>query len=358
MKIGFIGNGWRANGYWRIVRQVPEKFEVSGVLFRSARKAAEYSRQYPEKAYTDIDDFLGQDHDMVFILLPRGVLLPYIEKCLAAGFPLLIETPPADGLNQLREVWALQQKYGAKIQVAEQYFLQPYHKAVRALADQGLLGNISNLRIAMAHDYHGISVMRRLLGAGDKPCVISARQFSFPVLRHCGREGLVRGADTVCNDRRKVASFAFEGNKVGFFDFADEQYFNYFRSRHLNVQGPLGEINVYDVSFWNGTVPVTARLERQDMGKDSNLEGYFHRGITWNGEMIWESPFARFPEARLTDDEIAMGSILLGMERMLRTGKEIYPLADALMDTYLFLKMDEAIRSGRPVKTERQVWEE
>ena len=358
MKIGFIGNGWRTQGYWRIVRQVPEKFEISGVLFRNAEKAAAFEAQNPGRAYTDIDAFLKQDHDMIFILLPRSVVLPYIEKCLAAGFPLLVETPPADGIDQLTEVWELQKKYGAKIQVAEQYFLQPYHKAVRALVDEGVLGEVSNLRIAMAHDYHGISVMRRLLGAGDKPCVITAQRFSFPVLRHCDRRGLARGADTIRNDGRKVATFAFEDGKVGFFDFADEQYFNYFRSRHINIQGTHGEINDYDVAYWNDGLPITARLERQDMGKDSNLEGYFHRGFTWNGRFIYESPFSPYVEARLTDDEIGMGSLLLGMERLIQTGEEIYPLKEALQDTYLYLMMDEAIRTGRPVQTTKQPWQE
>ena len=43
MKIGFIGNGWRTQGYWRVVKQVPERFEISGVLFRNPDKAAAYS---------------------------------------------------------------------------------------------------------------------------------------------------------------------------------------------------------------------------------------------------------------------------------------------------------------------------
>ena len=358
MRIGFIGNGWRANGYWRVIRQVPERFEVSGVLFRDAGKAAAYDAKSPGLAFTDLDAFLKQDHDMVFILLPRSVVLPYIERCLEAGFPLLVETPPADGVEQLWQVWALQRRYGAKIQVAEQYFLQPYHRAVRALVDRGVLGEVSNLRVAMAHDYHGISLMRRLLGAGDAPCTIAAQRFSFPVLRHCGREGLIRGAKTLRDDSRKVASFAFEGGKVGFFDFAGEQYFNYFRGRHLNVQGALGEINDYDVACWSDGMPVSSRLERQDAGRDSNLEGFFHRGFTWNGAFVYESPFAPYPEARLTDDEIAMGSMLLGMERMIRTGEEICPLKEALQDTYLYLMMDESIRLGVPVRTEIQPWQQ
>lgn len=356
MKIGFIGNGWRTQGYWRVVKQVPEKFEISGVLFRNPDKAALFEADHPGLAFTDLAAFLNQPHDMVFILLPAHVLPPYVEAVLEAGFPLMIETPPTWDPEKLTELWEIQQKYGARIQVAEQYFLQPYHKAVRALVDRGTLGEISNLRISMAHDYHGTSVMRRLLRHGAADCTITGQRFEFPVLAHCGRGGL--GEGTMRKDGRKVAAFAYDDGKVGFFDFAGEQYFNYFRSRHLNVQGTHGELCDYDVTYWNGTMPISARLERQDMGKDSNLEGYFHRGITWNGEMIYESPFARYTEARLTDDEIAMGSLLLGMERMIATGEEIYPLAEALTDTYLFMKMDETIRGGTPVRTEKQIWEQ
>lgn len=355
MKIGFIGNGWRTEGYWRVVRQVPDKFQISGVLFRNPDKAAAFAADHPGLAFTDLGTFLKQPHDMVFILLPAHVLPPYVEAVLSAGFPLMIETPPTWDPEKLTELWEIQQKYGARIQVAEQYFLQPYHRAVRTLTDRGILGEVSNLRISMAHDYHGVSVMRRLLGQGAGNCTVTARRFSFPVLSHCGRSGLSEGA--MRSDGRKVAAFAFGDGRVGFFDFAGEQYFNYFRSRHLNVQGTHGELNDYDVTYWNGSMPVSSRLVRQDTGKDSNLEGYFHRGITWNGEMIYESPFAKYTEARLTDDEIAMGSLLLGMERMIGGGEEIYPLAEALTDTYLFMKMDEAIRTGGPVRTERQVWE-
>ena len=47
MKIGFIGNGWRTQGYWRVVRQVPEKFQISGVLFRNPDKAAAFAADHP-----------------------------------------------------------------------------------------------------------------------------------------------------------------------------------------------------------------------------------------------------------------------------------------------------------------------
>ena len=358
MKIGFIGNGWRTQGYLRIVKQVPEKFEVSGILFRDPAKAAAFEEKYPGKTYTDLDTFLKQDHDIVFLLLPREVILPYIEKIVEAGFPLLVETPPADGVEQLVKVYELNKKYNARIQVAEQYFLLPYHKSVRKLVDDGVIGEVSNLRISMCHDYHGISLMRRLLGAGMLPASIIGREYHYPVLDHISRAGLKKGATDLKDDSRKVAVFQFENGKTGFFDFAGSQYSNYFRTRHLNVQGTHGEINDFDVVYWNGELPVYAPMLRQDTGRNSNLEGYFHRGITWNGEFLYESPFLPFREARLNDDEIAMGTILLGMERLLETGEDIYPLKEALQDTYLYLMMDEAIRLDHEVRTEVMPWME
>ena len=73
----------------------------------------------------------------------------------------------------------------------------------------------------MAHDYHGISLIRRLLGVGadGMGCSIAGQQFRFPVLWHCGRGGLVPGSESLRQDGRKVASFTFENGKVGFFDF-------------------------------------------------------------------------------------------------------------------------------------------
>ena len=83
MKIGFIGSGWRTRTYWRIIRMLPERFEISGVYFRDAEKAAAYEAEgqpFGGKAYTDLDEFLAAGHDMVMILIPRKAVLPYIEK--------------------------------------------------------------------------------------------------------------------------------------------------------------------------------------------------------------------------------------------------------------------------------------
>lgn len=355
IKIGFIGAGWRAHGYMRVIREPSDQMEVSGVFVRRSGRAAEMELEYPGKIYMDLEAFMNAGHDFVFVLVPREYALSYLEKLAQKKIPVLVETPPANGVEELKLCYELKEKYDAKIQVAEQYFLQPYHCAVLKLIEEGRFGEISNMEIAMIHDYHGLSIMRKALGITYEPCTVTAKGYKFPVLGHCDRGGLHVGGTGMVNDNRKRAEYVFDNGKVGFFDFADEQYFNYFRTRHIRIQGTKGEICDLDTT-WMGEDgwPVQGKILRDTLGEYSNLEGCKLRGLNLNGERIYENPFKG--DVRLNDDEIAMAGLLVGMKNYVDTGVEIYPLEEGLQDTYLYLMMDESIATGKPVRVEKQQW--
>lgn len=82
----------------------------------------------------------------------------------------------------------------------------------------------------------------------------------------------------------------------------------------------------------------------------------FLRVMTVGDREIYRSPFADYTNARLNDDEIALGSMMLGMKQYVDTGKDIYSLADSLQDTYLWFLMDEAIRTQNVVETHEMPW--
>ena len=69
--------------------------------------------------------------------------------------------------------------------------------------------------------------------------------------------------------------------------------------------------------------------------------------------MVYENPF--YP-ARLNDDEIAVASSLKAMKEYVETGKEFYPLKEALQDTYLSFAMEGAAAGGETVTTKTQAW--
>ena len=93
-------------------------------------------------------------------------------------------------------------------------------------------------------------------------------------------------------------------------------------------------------------------INRVDVGRNNNSE-WSHKGMMFLDKQIYRNPF--YP-ARMNDDEIAVASCLAAMKEYVETGKEFYPLREALQDTYLSFAMEQAIESGEAVQTQTQPW--
>jgi len=356
IRIGFIGNGWRAETFWRIMDELPEVFEYAGVLFRNAEKAAAFNQRHPGKGFTKKEELLAAKPDYVVVAIDRYAAGKALSWLMDEQIPILCETPPATSVEALCDLWEEVQQKGGRIQVAEQYFLQPYHASILKLVEEGTIGRVETAALSMMHDYHSISMMRKLLDAGFCGCSIDGRSFNVPVYRTCGRSGLTE--PELVDDLLKSAVFRFENETVGFHHFSGEQYFNYLRSRHLQVAGDAGEIFDLSVRGLNeNDQPYEEFLRRVDAGPYSNLEGMFHHGMLFGQDMIYRNPFAKYTHARLTDDEIAIAGIMVGMKEYVDTGKDIYSLADGMQDTYLYYLMDESIHNNCTVYTKPMPWQ-
>ena len=356
-RIGFIGSGWRAHGYMRVIRELSARMEVSGVLVHSSKSREQMEAEYPGRIYTQPDEFLKQLFDFVMVMVPGKDSLFYNRMLMERGIPVLSETPPGMGVQELNECFLLKQKYHAKIQVTEQCHLRPYYQAVLALTGSGRLGKIVSVDMGILHDYHAMSIIRKCMGLTYENCEISARDFYVPVHYHCGREGLhAENADNLKQDHLKRADIIFETGQLAFYDFSDEQYFNYFRTKHLTVRGTLGEISGENAAYLGEDgLPVTGTIRRDVLGAYENLEGCGLRGLTLNGHNLYQNPYIH-KDVRLNDDEIAMAGILDGMAGYVHGGSQIYPLEEALQDTYLHLMLDESIRTGEKIRTQSQSW--
>ena len=93
-------------------------------------------------------------------------------------------------------------------------------------------------------------------------------------------------------------------------------------------------------------------LYRVDEGMYNN-NGLWHRGIQFMDKLVYENPF---PNARFNDDEIAVAECMQLMKNYVDGGAELYPLREALQDTYLSFMIEDAISDGKPIQTETQVW--
>lgn len=348
IRYAIIGSGWRALFYIRIAKALPEQFEVTGILVRSEEKKERFEKEYGIPATLDRNELLSANPDFVVVSVSRRDNANVALELMRENIPVLAETPPADTVEELNEMWDLIQNHGSKMQVAEQYFLYPTYEAKLNVAREGYLGEIQNASLSALHEYHGISILRLALGVGLANVTISAKKYSWDCTVTQDRNGILQKGNTAGQTRVR-ADFVFDDGKVGFYDFCGIQYHSHIRHRYLAIQGVRGEL--FDNKVWylnSDNYPMHETLNPVTNGIHPGIES-----IAFAGKTVYRNPF---PTNVMTEDETAIARLLVGMKEYIETGKEIYPNADAMQDAYLTMLLKKAVDTGETVVSEDQVW--
>jgi predicted dehydrogenase len=352
IRFGIIGTGWRSEFYLRAAAACPDQLQCVGLVSRNPDREEHPGAVYRIPLFGSAKEMVSAGNPLFTVTsVTRAANPGAIDQLVAINQPVLSETPPADTVKELEDIYKLVQK-GAKIQVAEQYHLQPHHFARIAYAQSGKLGKITQAQVSVAHGYHGISLIRRLLGIGFENAVVTGKTFTSPIVKTAARSG-PEDEEAVVETTQKFAMFDF-GDQLGVFDFLGDQYRSHIRGQRLMVRGSHGEILQDVVTYLQDHVtPILLQFRRQEAGPCGNLEGNFLKGYTIGEEWIYRNPLA--PGA-LADDDIAVGHCLLKMAKYIEGGPEFYSLAEACQDRYLDIVMEQAQESAEPVQTTTQVW--
>jgi len=351
IRFGVIGTGWRTKFFLRVAHARPDLFEAAGVVTRDVEKAKEWVKPYTCPLFGSLDELLTQKPMYVITSVPRSVNPAIITELVEKNMPVLSETPPAATVEEMEALYQLVQN-GAKIAVAEQYYLQPHHEVRINLANSGKMGRISQAQVSVAHGYHGISLIRRLLGITYEDVTISARKFVSPVIHGLERYGLPEKEELI-DSTQTIAQLDF-GDKLGIFDFAGEQYRSYIRKQRILVRGDRGELINDRVNYLQDyRTPIQLDFERRNAGESGNLEGYYFKGIQLGAEWVYHNPLA---PAALSDEDIAIGQCMLKMADYVGGAEPFYSLAEACQDRYLDIIMAQSLEEGIPIRTTQQIW--
>ena len=328
-----VGSGWRSLFYWRIAQALPERFELCAMLCRTEEKAEKMHREYGVPVSTSAEQCSALHPDLVVVAVNKASIAAVSTEWLARGFAVLCETPAALEEDALRALWQLHRQ-GAKLQVAEQYWLYPTLAKRLAAAGSGALGPVHFARLSVAHGYHGASLARRFLGVGQQPVKITGRRWTDRVVETDSRWGVVKNGSVVEKDLQQH-TLEFAGGATAFLDFCGVQYHSFLRSTHTSVQGERGEL--YDDTLRcldEAGEPVCRQLAP-----------------------VQEPLVLEAQQAGLNEDETAIACYLHRMQDYLAGGAEVYPLAEALQDAYLSLLMEQALQQpGRVVESAPQPW--
>ncbi|MFI9488082.1 Gfo/Idh/MocA family protein [Promicromonospora sp. NPDC052451] len=361
-RVGIVGSGFRARTVLRVLHALPGRFEVAGVATRNAADREALSAGglpaaglpgLPAPAWATVSELLAAGRpDLVVLTLPAGPAQPVVRDLAAAGVPVLTETPAAGTVEELATLQRLVDD-GACVHVAEQYHLEPLIGAQLAVAASGRLGTVTDAHVAVAHDYHGISVLRRALGIGFDDAVITARRDARRVLPSPSRAD--DPEDRALVDTVHATAWLDFGDRLGTYEFDDVQYRSWVRSPTLLVRGERGELRD-DVVRHVGPdgLPRHATLERVAAGGAGSHEGMFLRGYTLDGEWLYRNAFR---PARLPDDELSIARLVAAMaDHVLDGAPSPYSVAEAAQDQYLQLAVRRAAASGERVRTSPQPW--
>lgn len=347
-----VGGGYRAGYFLKIARELPGRFRVTGVVTRRADTGAVLEHDWGVPTFRSLDALLeAGTPDFVVVSVAKEASVEVIADVVGRGLPVLAETPPAVDVAGLVELHGMV-RAGATVQVAEQYHLEPLVRAQIAVARSGRLGRASWASVSLAHDYHGISVLRRLLGITFEDADVSGHEFSSRVRAGPDRRGDPRD-ERWAPELHTSGRFDF-GDQLGTYEFVSDQYRSWLRSPSLLVRGDLGELRDEEVrSLRDFRTPLRQPITRVAAGGSGSHEGLFLRALVLGDTTVYENDFL---PARLADDELSVATLLARMGDHVNGGPEVYSLAEACQDQYLQLVLHQAIAARETIRTETQVW--
>ena len=350
IRYAVVGTGWRALFFIRAAKNLPELFEVTGVLSRTKERAEAFEKEHGVKTFTDMDEMLETMPEFVVCCTTRSAIADTTLALMERGANVLSETPLAndeEGLLKLYETW---KRTGVTLQLAEQYFLYPNHAARAEVVRRGYLGEVSSCYLSLIHEYHALSMMRVYLGANDEKAAISAVGDTRDIINTGDRSGVLTEGK-VGFEHRVFAHIAYGDGKLGLYDFSGTQYHSEIRSNHLRILGDRGEIFDDEVRFVpSDNRPMKAKLEyRRDVATGTV------RAIDFNGERIYENPFRC--DVAMSEDDIAVSCIIAKMGEAVRTGKLFYPMAQCFRDGYHTWLLKEAERTGMRMEAREMPWD-
>ena len=344
-----IGSGWRAMFFVRIAGRYPQLFRLKYMLCRSQEKADRIRADQGIPVTVYAEECEKAEPDFVVVAVSKASICQVTTEWALKGFPVICETPAGMNVEELQRLWELKEGHGARIQVAEQYHRYPVIMAGLEAVRRGKLGDPYGVRLSAAHDYHGVSLIRRMLNIAPEPVKLWGRSYVFPVTETDSRHGAV--TDGRVEDRgRTCITMEFASGKMAYYDFSGVQYHSFIRSRHVNVQGRDGE--------WNDTVvryvgedhlPAEEHLKLCLPRRYRELETEELKCMAQNWNPVMELDGVQ--------DEYAIATMLFDMKQYLEGGREVYPLAEALEDAYVWTLMEKAVKDpGAVVESQAMPW--
>src|SRR6266542_3732916 len=105
-RFAIVGAGWRTDFFLRIAVALPERFEIAGLVVRSADKGAAAEARWGHRTFRTPQALLDAVQPEFWISsVSYAQNFEVNLALLEPGLPILTETPPAATLEQMHRLW-------------------------------------------------------------------------------------------------------------------------------------------------------------------------------------------------------------------------------------------------------------
>ncbi|WP_406012335.1 Gfo/Idh/MocA family oxidoreductase [Streptomyces sp. NBC_00984] len=151
LRIGVLGCADIARRRMLPAFAAADGIEITAVASRDAARAADVAGRYGCRPVTGYAHLLGRDDvDAVYIPLPAALRATWVEAALLAGKHVLAEKPLTCEPARTRALLALARERSLALMENVMFVHHPQHQAVRALIDEGAIGELRSFSAAFA----------------------------------------------------------------------------------------------------------------------------------------------------------------------------------------------------------------
>jgi len=233
-----------------------ENSELYAVSSRSREKAADFAEKFgAAKYYDDYDQLLADEEvEAVYIPLPNGLHKEWVIKAAEAGKHILCEKPlSGKSKKEAEEMFAAAQKNKVKLMEAFMYRFQPFVIKLKQMIDQGLIGEIKEIKASFAFDISDRNGDIRHNAELDGGALNDIGCYTVNVSRYLMGELPTKLANFF--QKEKEGGVDLSGSAALYFEggaFASLYYsLNSYKNQDLEVVGSTGIIKISDFFSWD-----------------------------------------------------------------------------------------------------------
>jgi len=330
------------------------------VMSRSEGNARRLGEAEGVPWYTSLEKMIEKEKpDLAILSVARPNHREPVETLCNLGVNMLVETPLAETREDMDAMTAAASRSKSIIEVAEQVYRFPSALIMGEILKTGIMGK-PNLVFShsVGHGYHGIGLIRSLLGFSARPVRVTGFLKTFPVANHIWRAGEPKQD----SENWQHGMIEFDSGQAGIYSFSSLTYGSPLRQdRYKNpywVYAEKGMAMGLDVMYLEGEdrrVEVKIKRDAKTIEGVEVVQAYEADVKGESGfpeRLIWGNPLAdcAIPE-KLTGSALC----ILDLVNAIRTGKQPeYGIKNGFIDRSIELALTESwTNENKPVMMEQ-----